>query len=185
MKNVMVDLETRGNVPGCIYMSLGAVAFDLQTGEMDAGIYHVVHLRTAMEAFLFEQADTMTWWKKQEAAARKVLEECEDPAVAISLTDSLRTMNAYVIKHGGFKDCKVWGNGSDFDNAILASAYEAVKMKPAWAFWNNRCYRTWKNLPGAPALKRREGTYHNALDDARTQAVHLIEINRSLFNGGN
>lgn len=179
MNNVMCDLETRGNVPGCIFMSVGLVAFDLDTGEMDEGIYHVVSLESAREAFLFEQKDTMDWWGKQSEEARQVLTDCEGPN-AISLQESLRTINAYVVNHGGFRNCKFWGNGSDFDNAILASAYEALKMKPAFAFWNNRDYRTLKNLPGAPTLKNRQGTYHNALDDARTQAAHAIEIWRAM-----
>jgi exodeoxyribonuclease VIII len=45
-----------------------------------------------------------------------------------------------------------------------------------WEFWKDRCYRTIKNCyPDVPFDRR--GTHHNALDDARSQALHLIAIN--------
>jgi exodeoxyribonuclease VIII len=69
----------------------------------------------------------------------------------------------------------VWGNGADFDNAILASAYQLMNIGTPWKFYNNRCYRTVKNLH--PQIKlERSGTYHNALDDAVSQTQHLLAI---------
>jgi exodeoxyribonuclease VIII len=77
----------------------------------------------------------------------------------------------------GFKRVKVWGNGSDFDNAILSCCYGATGREVPWDFWHNRCYRTLKALRPGPKLVR-EGTYHNALDDAKSQALHAIELLR-------
>lgn len=74
------------------------------------------------------------------------------------------------------KDSRLlWGNGSDFDNVILASAYRSCNLEVPWKFWNNRCYRTVKAL--RPDIKiHRSGTYHNALDDAVSQAEHLMRM---------
>jgi hypothetical protein len=70
---------------------------------------------------------------------------------------------------------EIWGNGASFDNAILAEAYDCARIDRPWKYWNDRCYRTMKNqFPLVPF--RRSGTHHNALDDARSQAEHLMEI---------
>jgi hypothetical protein len=67
---------------------------------------------------------------------------------------------------------RLWGNGASFDNAILAHAYARCGATPPWKFWNDRCYRTVAALTATP--RQQGGTHHNALDDARSQAEHLI-----------
>jgi hypothetical protein len=179
MQNTMVDLETLGTVPGCVILSIGAVAFDPMTGQMDEGFYTVIHRPTCTEAFLTVDPATEAWWRNQGAEARVVLEQSQDKKCAVPLRAGLAMLNDYLNKHGGKRNARLWGNGADFDNAILSCAYDAVNMKPGWEFWNNRCYRTLKNL--APATKLlREGTYHNALDDARSQVKHLLLLREEL-----
>jgi len=73
----------------------------------------------------------------------------------------------------------VWGNGASFDNAILANAYHKTHLDLPWQYYNNRCYRTIKNC--YPNIKlSRAGTLHKALDDAKSQAMHLIEIFKNI-----
>lgn len=74
---------------------------------------------------------------------------------------------------------RIWGNGADFDNVILASVYKRIGMEQPWLYRNNRCYRTLKALhPEIPI--ERVGTHHNAVDDAESQARHLLAIMRSI-----
>lgn len=175
MKHIMVDLETRGSVPGCAIISIGMVAFCPETKKLDKGLYVVVLKESCDEVFLGESADTMAWWAKQSPEARKVLELSESRKSSVPLRLALDQSNAYIKRFGGKKEARVWGNGADFDNGILQVAHEAARVPPGWQFWNNRCYRTVKNL--APDIKlERVGTYHNALDDARSQAQHLLQI---------
>ena len=75
---------------------------------------------------------------------------------------------------------KLWGNGSDFDNVLMITACEAAGVKPAWKFYNHRCHRTLKNLCRSVTMPERVGTYHNALDDAKTQALHAIALHKAL-----
>lgn len=174
MIDVMVDLETLGTVPGCAILSIGAVAFTEKDVD-EQGFYCVIHRPSCEEAFLSVNADTLRWWQQQSEEARDVLELSMDPARSLPLVMVLGRFNSYLRRFGGRKDCRLWGNGSDFDNALLSVAYDAASVKPDWSFWNNRCYRTLKNL--APDLKlEREGTYHNAYDDAVSQAKHLQRI---------
>lgn len=69
----------------------------------------------------------------------------------------------------------VWGNGADFDPVLLSSAYRAIGRPPPHKFYNVHCFRTLKNL--FPVEKpARDGTHHNALDDAIHQVKHLHKI---------
>lgn len=172
MDNVMIDLETLGRRAGCAILSIGAVAFDPVSGKLGPELYVVVDRPS--QVGLHTDPETLKWWEGQSEQARAVLTD----KAAVPLGDALIQLNQYLSQFS-FTKVKVWGNGGDFDNAILACCYAAAGLEVPWSFWNNRCYRTLKNLIGGPKVKR-EGTYHNALDDAKTQALHAIELFRLL-----
>lgn len=175
MRDIMVDLETLGSVPGSAIISIGAVAFDPFTGEVDKeGFYTAVGMKSCYSHKLTAQVDTLDWWDKQSAEARKALKDAEAKN-APSLQDALTEFQYYLTSFGASSHIRVWGNGSDFDNAMLSVCFDRTGIPIPWKFWNNRCFRTLKNL--APGIKiERSGTYHNALDDARTQAEHAVKI---------
>lgn len=169
-KHVMVDLETLGRRAGCAILSIGAVYFD-EEGVGDESFYAVVSTKSCDAAGLHKDQDTVDWWEKQSPEARTVLDEAS--VAGMDLADALDLFGVFV------KGAKVWGNGADFDNAILYACYAAVGKEVPWKFWDSRCYRTLKGL--FPTVKFvRQGTYHNALDDARSQAEHASEILRSM-----
>lgn len=172
--DVMVDLETLGTVPGCTILSIGAVAFDPSTGELGEEFYVEINQQSCQDEGLHTDQDTVDWWAKQSEEARQVIIATEEGG--ITLADALNQFTIY-LEGLGLKQVRIWGNGADFDNAILSACYYAVGQKAPWVPWNNRCYRTLKNLIKGPRLKR-EGTYHNALDDAKTQAKHTIQLLR-------
>lgn len=171
MKDVMVDLETLGTAPGCAILSIGAVGFNWRNGEVDEGMYVVINRENCKQAGLHEDDRTLSWWGKQSAEARDVLHRAGEGGVTLEL--GLSALDSYL--RGLGTGIRVWGNGADFDNPILACAYKAVGMRQGWMPYNGRCYRTVKNL--APHIKmEREGVYHNALDDAKSQAKHIIKV---------
>lgn len=172
MNNVMLDLETLGTTPGCVVLSIGAVEFDPDTGELGREYYDTINQSSSLAVGLETDLDTVAWWKKQSLEAQKVLYAThEDNGTQIA--PALAGFAEFLAPCG--KSLCVWGNGSDFDQPILAAAYKAVGQKTPWLFWNNRCYRTLKNIKPEIALSR-VGTYHNALDDAKSQALHAIAI---------
>lgn len=166
MKHVMVDLETMGRGPGCPILSIGAVEFD-HTG-LGREFYEVAHMPTQIILGLQVDPDTERWWGEQTVKARKVLTEAHQPNQT-SLPLVLENFAAWLPK-----DACVWGNGADFDNSILAYAYKQCGMASPWAFWNSRCFRTLKSF--SDVRTPRIGTHHNALDDAKTQALNAIAI---------
>lgn len=174
-RDVMVDLETLGTTPGCSILSIGAVPFCLSAGALsDDSFYMPINTKSCVDAGLKTSASTLAWWEKQSEEARKVLTDAKKTKV--KLKDALLDFNTWLSQ---FPDVRVWGNGADFDNPILVAAYEAVGLSQGWKPYNGRCYRTIKSVFDGPKLQR-VGTFHNALDDARSQADHLINIYKAI-----
>lgn len=173
MTHIMCDLETRDTAATAAVLSIGLCVVDFATGEVRDPFYIVVDQASCDALGLTESQATRTWWDRQSAEARKCW---TDPGV--SLQEAMLEVNKYLSKYG-FKYTHVWGNGSDFDNAIMANLYSVTGVKMAWPFWNNRCFRTMKSISNHKTLEPvRAGTHHNALDDAEHQGRWLINIDR-------
>jgi exodeoxyribonuclease VIII len=114
------------------------------------------------------------WWLQQSTEARALFEKY---APSQSIDNALYEFSTWAANVSGAdpKKVNVWGNGADFDNVILSSAYKRAGIIQPWGAFNNRCYRTIKSL--YPEIKmERKGTHHNACDDAISQAEHLCRI---------
>jgi hypothetical protein len=182
--NIMLDLETVGTRPSCSIIAIGAVAFTTpkfswfsfhKVSHVGETFYIEISRFSARRIGLIEDQATIDWWKQQSSNSRKIMDE--DNPNGEDITIALMAFQDWLHKFGMDK-IKVWGNGSDFDNAIINYAYVAAGFPGVpWKFYNNRCYRTLKSLPMAKGIKfERIGTHHNALDDAISQAVHALKI---------
>lgn len=174
MKNVMIDLETVDNKTTSAILSIGAVFFDpradaLKPTQADM-FYIVVDHKSGLDIGLTQSEDTMKWWDGQSEEARKVFTE-----PSVSTQDALKAFNEWLLERVSKKYLTPWGNGADFDNAILQHAYVKAGIECPWMFWNNKCYRTMKAVAKELGFEetKRQGTHHNALDDAIHQARNL------------
>lgn len=174
MNDIMVDLETLGQSAGCIILSIGAVEF----GPKGLGkeYYAVVSTADCKKAGLFTDPGTVEWWDKQSKEAQAVRGLAADKKTSVPLKAALDGFNLFLQTCGNQRNIKIWGNGGDFDNAIMAAAYRAAGRELGWQFWNNRCFRTIKSMKPKSIEPVRQGTYHNALDDAKHQARWAIEL---------
>jgi len=164
----MVDLETLDNVASAAIMSIGAVAFDPLSDKIEHEFYIVINTKSCVDAGLSLGKETMDWWAKQEPEARKVLSESR--LSPVTLEEGLSEFTKWFKKvHGRW----LWGNGASFDNAIMSHAYRRAGLEPPWDWWNDRCYRTLKEMADKSIKITRGGVYHNALDDAKDQAIHM------------
>jgi DNA polymerase III epsilon subunit-like protein len=166
----MLDLETLGTRPGSVILTIGAVRFD-ENGTYES-FYKGISIDDSKKHDLKVCPNAHAWWLDQ-------TKEALDTAFSgtAKLDDALNGFCEWVASLGvsEWRDVNVWGNGSDFDNALLAEAYAVVGMRQPWSFTGNRCYRTMKNMfqgIEVPSV----GVQHNALDDAIYQADHLIAI---------
>jgi hypothetical protein len=192
--NAMVDIETLGRRPFCPVLAIGACVFRLSNDgvvgdpNLPASVitdvfYQAIDLESCLQVGLKIDADTLKWWlvgdkenpeNSPTDAARQ--QTFADPA-AVSLPLALDAFTTWI----NSRPLRLWGNSARFDLGIIEAAYVACGKVMPWEFYNERCYRTIKNLQEAREVKLvRFGTHHNALDDAISQALHLKAINERL-----
>lgn len=173
MNNIMLDLETMGVAPYGAIIAIGAVKFNDE--KVTDRFYEVVDLKSSVDAGLEIRPDTVMWWLQQDTDARSAFKEEGLPLIY--------ALSRFHVWAG--EDPIVWGDGSMFDNAIIVNAFEKsgynrdIKKDRPWSYRNDRCYRTLRSLRPDIEIKR-VGTYHNAVDDAESQANHLIEILKAI-----
>lgn len=168
---VMIDIETLGRDPGAAILSVGAVRFDLRDVHGDP-FHRSISLESCQNAGLSIEAETLEWWLDQDDAAKEVLTGGE------SLHGVLTSFRSWY----GDAD-EVWANSPAFDCSILEAAGEAVGVEMPWAFYEERDFRTLKELPVDVDVDQ-DGTDHDALDDAIYQARVASSVLRTLWEEG-
>lgn len=168
MQDVMIDIETLDTRPSAVMLSIAAVRFDLEHVGMFASPLHIhIDIDSSLAAGRTVSGSTLLWWLDQdEPARRKILD-----ADRVPLHRALLQVSEYITE----KD-RVWGNGANFDNAILTDAFRSCGLPQPWRYWGDMCYRTMKNLHPQILRPAFEGVKHDALADATNQAWHLQEI---------
>lgn len=169
MNHIMLDLETLDTKSSAIIVSVGLCEFD--ANEIGEKRHFILDMRSQAARGRTISVDTAVWWMGQtkDAQIPVVTNICQEIHNALDQISHFIRMNRA-------NKALVWGNGSDFDNVILGSLYDSFGLEKPWSFGRNRCFRTMKNLPGAPGADPFAGEQHNALDDAINQAKHLQKI---------
>ena len=182
----MLDIETMGNSTDVPVVAIGLVLYDpkkliTMTGEdVYDRFYCVIDLESNSEFGLLPDPSTVSWWLQQSEQARSIFSNTQ---YKVSLPEALNSLTEFTSEHCGQGHkgdhlLRLWGNGVAFDNVHLRNAFNACNVPCPYAFWNDACYRTLKNLHPEVKLGR-VGVHHNALDDAETQMNHLLSILRS------
>ncbi|EEW1635902.1 exonuclease [Escherichia coli] len=176
--HLMIDLETMGKNPDAPIISIGAIFFDPQTGDVGPEFSKTIDLETAGGVI---DRDTIKWWLKQSREAQSAIMTDEIP-----LDDALLQLREFIDENSGEFFVQVWGNGANFDNTILRRSYERQGIPCPWRYYNDRDVRTIVELGKAIDFDARtaipfEGERHNALDDARYQAKYVSAIWQKLI----
>ncbi|EFD7614025.1 exonuclease [Escherichia coli] len=176
--HLMIDLETMGKNPDAPIISIGAIFFDPQTGDMGPEFSKTIDLDTAGGVI---DRDVIKWWLKQSREAQSAIMTDEIP-----LDDALLQLREFIDENSGEFFVRVWGNGANFDNVILRRSYERQGIPCPWRYCNDRDVRTIVELGKAIDFDARtaipfEGERHNALDDARYQAKYVSAIWQKLI----
>lgn len=65
MSDIMVDLETLGTTADAVILSIGAVKFDLVSGQIDdEGFYASISVESSLNRKRRISEDTLLWWFK-------------------------------------------------------------------------------------------------------------------------
>jgi hypothetical protein len=197
--NVMVDIESLGLVPGSLILEIGAVAFKVETinGKqqwMEQYLSVLIDPESCLQAGLRIDGDTLKWWFKRNP--ERFAGDGEP------LRDALHRLRKFVDlflvewspvgtgeadgptreqrKEAGMLLSGIWANGAAFDLGMLrVAAQRAGFTTPLWDYKRERCFRTFCAMIPGPKWDGR-GAAHNALEDARAQARHMLAV----FSGG-
>lgn len=172
-KHLMVDIETMGNQSYSAILSIAAVEFNIETGEIGNKFYEKVSLESCLQNGLIVNADTIEFWMQQSKEAKNEIfsNKCVDLSTALHKF-SLFCNDKY----------QIWGNSARFDLGLLQNAYNKLNLKTPWSFRRERCLRTLVSF--APHIKdfiKFEGIRHNALDDCIHQIKYASEIWKLLY----
>jgi hypothetical protein len=164
--HIMFDLEALGVSADSVVLSIGAVAFNAN------GIYGPEFYRE-----ILPQEDrnidisTLKWWLEQPIPI--------PINGTIQLDTVMREFNSWVntIRSiTSFPDMCLWANGIDFDWGVLKDISQKYVINLPVKYDQVRDYRTLKKLFPAVKFGIDSVVKHNALDDARWQALHCVEL---------
>lgn len=169
MMDVMVDIETLGTQPGCVILSIGARTFNPHViSDEGEEFYQNICPVNARDQWGFSvDPKTVDWWKKQSEEAKKALQH-----------DRIGILNAFEMFSKWFSDVggqKIWCQGANFDAPLIEEAMKRLRVRIPWKFYNVRDTRTVYDICHFdPYSIRRDGVYHNALDDCKHQ-IHCVQ----------
>lgn len=172
-ENVMLDCESFGLAHNAAICTLGAVQFDPhQVGALGAEFHEAIDLQSSVNHGLVMDADAVLWWMKQSDAARGALvEKCQGGS---SLSTVLGAFTNYLRRIGDKGQVTLWSCGSrDFE--WLEASYAAIKQPVPWHY-RTKDYRTIRGLFGTKADEPPAGVSHDALSDAKWQALYLQNV---------
>lgn len=170
MRDLMIDIETLGTAPGSVILSVGAVAFDAETGALGEEFYAAIDPQSAVDIGLMIDVSTLKWWMAQSEDARTAAFAGTD-----TLSKAIFDLHQFVT---AVEPTRVWAKPPSFDLVLLEAAYRACAISIPWHYRTPRDVRTLFDITGA--VQPDVGTAHNALDDAKSQALGVIDAYRIL-----
>ncbi|MBQ4675563.1 3'-5' exoribonuclease [Aeromonas hydrophila] len=175
----VVDIETLGKGADAVIGSIGVVIVDVTRLQAIDEFYCRIDLAQGRQ----RDDATLTFWEQQKAESPAAWEEMFGNAGRLFLVDALRALSNFLSRHfSKAAAVELMGNGSEFDNVLLADAYRQWGVEQPWGFRGNQSLRTavWMGrvLLGIDPKYQRpfEGIRHHALHDARHEAAYLIDI---------
>ena len=133
--DIMIDIETLDTKPTAVILSIGAVAFDIETGETCPDtLYQKLDYKKQIDEGRTTSIETTLWWGQQSDEAY-----CEAFFGEERLLSAIINLKKYFYNYAA-DDCRVWAKSPSFDLVILKDAYDN-DIAP-WEFWQERDVRT-------------------------------------------
>lgn len=179
--DIMIDLETLSTKPNGVILSIGAVAFNCRVEEeKNREYFHEIGGKKEIweEQVLFGRhkcKDTVAWWKNQSPEAKTIFKT----ATIESTLEMLEKFTEFVKRQ--HPQAFIWSNGANFDGVMLRSLYETYDLECPWKFWQESCFRTYRNHMALVIDNDKwtfEGVQHDALADAKHQTKILVDLVR-------
>lgn len=161
--HISLDIETLGREPGCVILSIGAVAFDPRGSLYDRFSVNISPMSSMTVGFTTDP-ETVEWWSHDDLkAARDALETDQRPIdIALGLFSEWVASTTAT---------EIWAKPPQFDCAIVE---KACRMCNVTVPWDHRAPRDLRTLLAVSGFSDKDMTFdgieHVALDDALYQA---------------
>jgi len=174
--HVMLDIETLGDKSNSVILSIGAIEFDIESGDYGEQFYEIINIQSCLDAGLQVTGSTITWWMNKSDEAKRETFKGKD-----NLTDVLVKFAKFISK----KNYYLWSNGVRFDISLLEDAYRTLNMIVPWDFHKERDVRTLAGfMPEIKTHYQRKagffGVAHTPITDCKIQIGYCSEIWNSL-----
>jgi exodeoxyribonuclease VIII len=166
----MVDLETLDVKSTATVLTLGAVRFDPYSTAPMKELYLRVDIDSQDKLGCTVDDNTLKWWNQQDTS---IMEEAFNPVDRIPIHEVINQFHALAWNCDAF-----WSHGATFDLMILQNIYDRLGRTYPWNFWQMRDTRTLFDIGHDPEMP--QGSKHNALEDAKRQAVGVRNVYRKL-----
>lgn len=199
IRAILADLETADVQPSAVILTAGLVAVEItDTQVIKLGSwYRRMKLDTYIDTSIWKlcsndgrtiSRDTSLWWDHQ--ASEPFNEAWIDGKDRIPLELAMRSLDVWL----QFNPYPIYGNGSDFDNAILQHAFRQFGLQ--WPYRRNRCLRgLWGTVqdmvdeldaPQFPPNLIKHHALHDAIHEADVLAylLRVIEPVKCVCCGG-
>lgn len=170
MKDIMIDIETLSHKSNGVIISIGAVYFDIKTGNIGSRFYINIDPESCIKSGLTMSSSTVMWWMQQDKQAINKLSKN-----ACDLRYALQQLDRFV----DF-DSILCGNSARFDLGMLNNAYDALDMPLPWKYYQERDVRTL--VAFNPELKKQiiNDLPHDAISDCLYQIKYCSAIYNSI-----
>ena len=181
--DIMIDIETLGNVRGCVVTQIGLAAFCRGSDTASMPRFRVnLDIDAQVSAGFTLSGDTVKWWMRQSDAARMSWASEEASMAAKLPSEAMQAVKDWINAHGA-KGFLVWANSPSFDCVILDALWERTRVRKPWAYWQEADCRTLKLI--APGVKKPEPEVdHDASSDAAAQALYVRRVFADLSGPG-
>jgi hypothetical protein len=180
----VLDIETRSTRVNAAIGSIGLVIGNVLTRQVYESFYVLIDHEAQTNRDT--SARTMDWWAVQAEKFPDAHDEMFNNPDRVSLKDALIMLNEFVdnvnqrYMRGG-RTVNVFGNGPEFDNAIVCDAMDDARIKPKWQFGSNQSIRTgvyFERLltDGDSKYSNDFPNKHHALYDAQHEFEYLCDI---------
>lgn len=181
MRDIMLDLETLSLDSNCCIVSIGAVEFNAETGEVGREFSIKVNILEQVVNGAKVSEDTLKWWSEQSETAKRLLCSGKD----VSVRFALEKLNEFITSSNHkISDMRLWGNGAGADNVWIRNLYKRHNVEFVLPFWCDCDVRTIASFMSMEDKKAIvfEGTKHNAIDYCKHQIKLITSGCRLMYN---
>lgn len=179
--DIMLDFETLADTQNAAILSMAAVPFNLESGEMGNEFYEHIDLQSCLDAGMEVTGNTFYWWLTKSEAARMEITNNDKRRHIAYIPSAFRAWVTLKRQDINEKELRIWGNGAKFDLGIIDNIFRKTQNINPFNFRNERCVRTYASLrPEIMANFEYKGTKHHPVDDCRNQIRYVCQIHSDI-----